>query len=166
MSLRTVAALSHGGGNWGFRCTLLAHKLKGYGLAIMTNADRGGTLMQEVSRRIQIAYDWDSMADPVPRGYDPPVERTEIEVAAEVLETYVGEYELTPEFTIVVTLEDGGLFVQATGQPKVGLFAESETKFFLRVAAAQISFTKDDSGEVTGLILHQGGRDRPARKTR
>jgi hypothetical protein len=154
MSLRTVAALSHGGGNWGFRCTLLAHKLKGYGLAIMTNADRGGTLMQEVSRRIQIAYDY------------PPVERTEIEVAAEVLETYVGEYELTPEFTIVVTLEDGGLFVQATGQPKVGLFAESETKFFLRVAAAQISFTKDDSGEVTGLILHQGGRDRPARKTR
>jgi len=30
------------------------------------------------------------------------------------------------------------------------MFAESETKFFLRVVDAQISFTKDDSGAVTG----------------
>ena len=60
---------SHGGGNWGFRCTLLAHKVNGYGLAIMTNADRGGVVMAEISRRIQAAYEWDSMADPVRRGY-------------------------------------------------------------------------------------------------
>jgi CubicO group peptidase (beta-lactamase class C family) len=66
---------SHGGGNWGFRCTVLAHKTKGYGLAIMTNADRGGAVMAEVSRRIQMAYEWDSMAEPAPRGYDPPIER-------------------------------------------------------------------------------------------
>jgi CubicO group peptidase (beta-lactamase class C family) len=59
---------SHGGGNWGFRCILLAHKVKGYGLAIMTNADRGGQLMAELSRRIQAVYEWDSMAQPVRRG--------------------------------------------------------------------------------------------------
>ncbi len=84
----------------------------------------------------------------------------------EILETYVGEYELRPEFSVVVTLEDGALFVQATGQPKIPVFAESETKFFLRVVEAQISFIKDESGTVTGLILHQGGRDSPAQKIR
>ena len=44
------------------------------------------------------------------------------------------------------------------------IFAESETKFFLKVVDAQISFTKDDSGAVTGLILHQGGANQPARR--
>ena len=60
---------SHGGGNWGFRCILLAHTAKGYGLAIMTNADQGGAVMAELSSRIQEAYEWDSVADPVARGY-------------------------------------------------------------------------------------------------
>ena len=157
---------SHGGSNWGFRCTLLAHKVKGYGLAIMTNADQGGAVMAEVSRRIQAAYEWDSMADPVRRGYAPPAERTEVEVAEAVLETYVGEYELTNGLSLVVTLEDGALFVHPTGQEKVAVFAESETKFFLRVVEAQISFTKDDSCAVTGLVLHQGRRELPGQRVK
>ena len=63
-------------------------------------------------------------------------------------------------------LEDGGLFVEPTGQGIFPLFAESETDFFLRVVNAQVSFTKNDTGEVTGLVLHQGGRDQPAPKAR
>ena len=59
---------SHGGSNWGFRGLLLAHKVKGYGLVVMTNADQGGAVMTEVSRRIQSAYEWDSVAQPVTRG--------------------------------------------------------------------------------------------------
>jgi len=62
---------AHGGSNWGFRATLLAHKVKGYGLAIMTNADQGGAVAGELSRRIQMAYEWDSVAEPAPRGYRP-----------------------------------------------------------------------------------------------
>ncbi len=64
---------AHGGSNWGFQCTLLAHKTKGYGLVIMTNADSGGGLIAELSRRIQAAYEWDSIAQPAPRGYKPAV---------------------------------------------------------------------------------------------
>jgi hypothetical protein len=157
---------SHGGSNWGFRCTLMAHKVKGYGLAIMTNADQGGAVAGELSRRIQLAYEWDSIAEPVRRGFAPEVERTEVEVAEEILETYVGEYELSAELSIVVTLEDGSLFGEATGQGKFQLFAESETEFFLKVVNAQLTFTKDDSGTVTGMVLHQGGADRPLRKVR
>jgi CubicO group peptidase (beta-lactamase class C family) len=59
---------SHGGGNWGFRCTLLAHKVKGYGFVVMTNGQQGGALTNEIARRVQAAYGWDSMAEPVPRG--------------------------------------------------------------------------------------------------
>ena len=48
---------------------------------------------------------------------------------------------------------------QATGQPKFPLFAESETKFYLKVVEAQVEFFRDQKGRVTHLVLHQGGRD-------
>lgn len=63
---------THGGANLGFRATMLAHKVKGYGLVIMTNADQGAAVAAELSRRIQLAYEWDSFAEPAPRGYRPP----------------------------------------------------------------------------------------------
>ena len=63
---------SHGGGNWGFRCILIAHKIKGYGLVIMTNADQGGAILSEIGRRVQLAYEWDSTSEAVSRGYTRP----------------------------------------------------------------------------------------------
>ncbi|NKB68094.1 MAG: serine hydrolase [Candidatus Latescibacteria bacterium] len=52
---------SHGGGNWGFRCMLQAHKAKGYGFAVMTNGDDGGFIIDELKARIERAYNWDSL---------------------------------------------------------------------------------------------------------
>jgi hypothetical protein len=62
---------AHGGSNWGFRANVIAHRLKGYAVAIMTNGDRGGELIQELERLIQQAYAWDIFDKPVPRGYGP-----------------------------------------------------------------------------------------------
>ena len=56
------------------------------------------------------------------------------------------------------------MFIQATGQPKIPIYAESETKFFLKVVDAQVSFMKDDAGEVNTMILHQNGANQPGRK--
>jgi serine-type D-Ala-D-Ala carboxypeptidase/endopeptidase len=92
------------------------------------------------------------------------VEQTEIEVATEILDDYVGEYQFTPERSITVTLEGDALFVHATGRRRLQLFAESETEFFVRRANLQITFERDDDGEVTGLVLHAGGQDMPGRK--
>ena len=58
---------SHSGGNWGFTCFLIAHKAKGYGAAVMTNASGGGQVFREVVERIQRAYGWDSLDKPVLR---------------------------------------------------------------------------------------------------
>lgn len=102
---------------------------------------------------------------PRPRERDPR-ERDEIAVAEDILETYVGEHELTPTFSIVATLENGSLFAQVTGEDRFPIFAESETEFFYRVVDAQISFERDETGVVTGLVLHQGGQNVPVRKVR
>jgi hypothetical protein len=96
------------------------------------------------------------------RTSDTVLERKEIAVAPTLLATYVGTYELQPGFDLVITLEGVQLMAQATGQPKFPLFAESDTRFFLKVVDAQVDFGKDDKGSVTHLVLHQGGRDMKA----
>ena len=52
---------SHGGSNWGFRCELLAHRAKGYGVVVMTNGDNGGELAAVILDRVARAYNWDSL---------------------------------------------------------------------------------------------------------
>ena len=56
---------SHSGGNWGFRCHLFAHVRKGYGAVVMTNANQGGRVMDEIESRVAAAYDWDTLEKPI-----------------------------------------------------------------------------------------------------
>ena len=83
-----------------------------------------------------------------------------------VTEAYIGEYEIRPTFTFSVTRENERLFVQATGQQKFEMFAESETKFFLKVNDTQFEFVRDDAGKVQKVVLRQNGRTTEAGKIR
>ena len=103
---------------------------------------------------------------PAVRDTAPGVVRTAITLDPAVLKAYEGDYELAPGFVLTVTLEGNRLMTQATGQGKVEIFASSPTEFFLKVVNAQITFVKDATGAVTGLVLHQGGRDVPGKKTK
>jgi len=98
-------------------------------------------------------------------GDAPPVkEHKEIAVDSKVLDGYVGRYQLAPAFVLNITREGDGLFAQATGQAKFELFAEDQKNFFLKVVDAQITFEADATGKATGLVLHQNGRDMPAKR--
>jgi hypothetical protein len=63
-------------------------------------------------------------------------------------------------------MRDDVLFIKSTGGATVRLWAESERDFFLKEIDAQVTFTRDASGAVTGLVVHQFGRDRSARRIR
>ena len=90
--------------------------------------------------------------------------RNEIQLRTEIMEKYVGVYEIAPNFEISVTLEDGKLMTQATGQGKFEIFAESQTKFFLKVVDAQIEFMDNNTGNYDAFILYQGGLTIPGKK--
>ena len=77
-----------------------------------------------------------------------------------------GDYELAPNFLLTILRRGDKLISRATGQAEVELFPESETRFFLKVVDAAVDFILDASGRVTGLVLHQGGQDLPAKKIR
>lgn len=91
-----------------------------------------------------------------------PNERREVAVSKKILAEYAGTYEMSPTFNLVMTVEDGQLMTQATGQAKLPLFAESETMFFLKVVDAQVEFFRNEKGEVSHAVLHQGGREQKA----
>src|SRR5262245_51955613 len=61
----------HSGSNWGFQCDMMAHRVRGYGLVVMTNGDNGGALIRELERRIQEDNRWDVFDKPIPRNYGP-----------------------------------------------------------------------------------------------
>ncbi|MGZ5190174.1 MAG: serine hydrolase [Flavisolibacter sp.] len=87
-----------------------------------------------------------------------------IRLDEKILENYLGVYEVAPEFSFTVTKEKNRIFLQATGQEKLEIFAETENKFFLKVNDAQIEFVKDNSGRVIKAVLNQGGRSTDAKK--
>ena len=80
-------------------------------------------------------------------------------MSAEEFDLLVGRYQLAPNFVMTVSREGDRFFVQATHQPKIELFPESKSKFFAKIVNAQISFGKNNRGEIDHLILHQGGAE-------
>jgi len=90
-------------------------------------------------------------------------ERPTVTLPSDLLRIYEGVYEW-PNYTIAISVVDGKLMAQLTGQPALELTAEAPDAFFYTVVDAQITFTRDAAGAVQGLVLHQGGRDTAARR--
>ena len=93
-----------------------------------------------------------------------PEKPEEVQLPVEILQRYPGQYELAPGFILTVTLEEGKLMAQATGQSKFEIFARSETLFFPKVVAATIEFLLGEDGKANALILRQAGQEMRAPK--
>jgi len=89
---------------------------------------------------------------------------SEININAEILDTYSGKYQLAPNFFLTISREENRLMAQATGQQKFEIFPMTNTKFYYKVVDAQITFHKDESSLVEKLTLHQNGRNIPGEK--
>ncbi len=89
--------------------------------------------------------------------------RTEIALAPEELEDYVGDYRLTAEVTITVVTRDGQLYARLTGQPAFPVFPYEPDRFFYKVVDAQLHFERNRQGRVDAVVLHQAGEQRAPR---
>lgn len=84
-------------------------------------------------------------------------EPVEAKVADDILQQYTGVYALDAAHPITITFENGHLYAEGpnNGLPKSTLIAESNTKFFLRIAGVEWDFIKDANGNVVKLISHE-----------
>ncbi len=151
------ARFGHGGGNEGYRCLMFAYSDSGQGAVVMTNSDNGDALAEEIMRSIAKEYGWFEYL---------PKEKIIVSVDRKIYDSYAGQYQIAPNYFLTIANENGKLFSQMTGQPKVELFAESETDFFLKESETEIKFVKNTQGVVTGLVWRERERDTFLQKTK
>jgi D-alanyl-D-alanine-carboxypeptidase/D-alanyl-D-alanine-endopeptidase len=144
----------HNGGTGGYHSFIGFDPKARKGIVVLSNSTND---IDDIGRHLLVSQ------YPVAK-FEPPKERKAIKVDPKILDAYVGEYQVVPGFGLNVSREGDQLFAQATGQDKFELFAETESDFFLKVVNAQITFVKDDKGQVTQLVLHQNGVNQPAKK--
>ncbi len=147
-------SISHGGGINGFSTDIARYPDDKAVIIVLSNLESAGAS--------RMGRDLSAILFGQP--YQLPQLRVVAKVDPKIYDSYAGKYELAPSFAITVTREGDKLMMQATGQSKIEVFPESETKFFLRVVDAQVTFVKDEAGKVTHLILHQGGANQRANK--
>ena len=151
----------HNGGTGGFRTIIAFNPKEKVGVVVLTNAatEAGG---DDIAFHILAGAQLAVLTPPKPA---PDAGRTAIALAPEKLNALVGVYQLAPAVSATVTRTDNHLFAQLTGQPPVELFPESATNFFIKVVDAQVTFQLGPDGRAISLILHQNGRDLPAKRT-
>jgi len=89
--------------------------------------------------------------------YDDPLEPRQVVVDPNLYNAFVGQYQISPKMILTVKKDGNRLIAQATGQNSAEIFPSSETEYFYRIRDAQITFRKNDKGEVTSLVLTQAG---------
>jgi D-alanyl-D-alanine-carboxypeptidase/D-alanyl-D-alanine-endopeptidase len=147
----------HNGGTAGYRTFIGFDPAARVGVVVLSNA---GTAAgpDDIGRHLL------DTEVPLLGAQAPAKTRAEVAVDPQVLEKYVGRYQLAPSAIITMTREGSRLFTQLTGQPRFETFPESEKDFFLKVVDAQITFETDTSGKAVALVLHQNGIDQRAKR--
>jgi CubicO group peptidase (beta-lactamase class C family) len=141
----------HNGGTGGFRSFLGFDPARRRGVVVLCNTSFD---VDDIGRHA-IESQWPLAQFPAPK------QRTEIALPPQAIERIAGLYEFRPGIALTVTHEGSRVFAQLTGQPKLEIYAENETEFFLKVVDAQLSFVVD-GGKVTAVVLHQNGIDQRA----
>ncbi|WP_316755635.1 serine hydrolase [Pedobacter aquatilis] len=142
-----VKYFGHGAGNAGFTGGYYGSFEGGNGLIIMVNSDNG-EIIQELINSISTTYGF--------AGLSKTRKVTLTEVSEQELNSYLGNYQLTPELVLTVSREGKKVFVQATGQSRIEAFAESSNKFFFKTIQASMEFIKNEKGLIKEMIFIQG----------
>ena len=144
----------HGGGIQGFNAWLGTDPDRNLTVAILANQN-GGAANTIATNLIAAARGEEVVL---------PSERERVEMSAEQLDEYLGTFALAPTFKIEITREGEQLMAQATGQERFPVYPSGDDIFYFEVVEAELHFTRDDAGAISGLVLHQGGREMPATK--
>jgi enterochelin esterase family protein len=140
---------NHGGFNW--RGTLASHLIALIGIKPEPKVS---------ARKIP------SGARSMPRK---ALETAEVKLPAALLKSYVGRYQLDPQFThdfvLYVSAKDDSLWVRPSILKARRVIAESQSRFYdSEIPDLHLAFIKDEKGNVTGLTLNIGQGDMLVKK--
>ena len=148
----------HGGGTGGFRTHLaLEPSTRRAVVALANSAAEPSAADLAIHTLIGSPV---APTPPVPPAPPPPAARTEVDLPTAELERVAGRYDFGSGVVFNVKLEADELRAQREGAvvgPVLPIYPEAPLRFFWRAVDAQVRFTTDDSGKVTGAEFSQGG---------
>lgn len=151
---KNVNEIQHGGADAGYRSYLTRFPDENLSVIVFSNSaefNSGG-----IAHKVAEVYLKDKIETTEEVKEEIPTK--EVKVDKNTLATYVGDFELQPGFVISISLKDGQLYGQATGQPSTLLTPLSTTEFKANGVEAKIEFIPNDGENIKTIKLHQGGR--------
>ncbi|NNE98662.1 MAG: serine hydrolase [Pyrinomonadaceae bacterium] len=165
---RGLNQISHGGGDAGYRTYFSRFPDQKFSVVVFSND--GAFNSRLIASKVADIYLKDEFIE------KSPFERLEVKIAPTappnktvkvdpaILDSYVGQYQLAPNFIITVAKKDGGLSARATGQGQFTLKPLAADRFVVEGVEATVSFHKGPDGKVNLLKLDQGGRVQDAKR--
>lgn len=134
------------------------------GMPVTLSRDDRGMVTRVTAHFLGATFSHERISDQPPEAYEPPKPRITVKLDRKLLDACVGQYGFAPTATfptgIKATIRRQGdqLIWQARGRNVIpgpfNAYPESETGFFIKVHGPQLTFIKNDRGEVTALSLH------------
>lgn len=132
----------HGGWDEGFSSDMIAHRDKGYGVVVLTNANQPD-FISELIRSVALVYAWDKF---VPT-YKP------LPLSAADADRVVGRYRYDADGVSTLFNKDGKLFYQYTGWKPMEMFKVSDSTYARRERTALIQIMKSPDSEMEHLVF-------------
>ncbi|WP_128543231.1 serine hydrolase [Larkinella soli] len=150
-----LAHYGHNGADAGFRSFLCYFPKEDYGFIVLSNSAE----FNPVQKAYQLAdlYLEKSFKEEKKAPAPAPAVAAAYRIDPKRFDSYVGDYQLFPNFVLTFKRDGERYFMQATGQPQAEIFASSDSTFYLKVVDAKVTFHQPVDGKVTRMTLHQYG---------
>lgn len=156
---RGAKIFDHSGADAGYRTYVCSFPDNNFSVIVLSNL--GSVNPSELAMKIADIYLEEKLDKKVAKK---EIVRKEIKLDPSTYTKYTGTYQTAIGMKLIVTAEGNRLIGEATGQGRVQLFAESETKFFATIVDVQVTFEELKEGKYNRLTLHQIGMNIPAQR--
>ncbi len=157
---RGLNTVGHAGGDAAYRSFVFWFPDQRFGVVVLSNF--GLLNPQQQAMRIADIYLADKLT---PEPSKPaPVERKAVKVDSAIFDAYVGRYLIDGRTLVTISKEDNKLMGQAAGQSKSELIPMSETTFFVKEANFELSFERDEKGNVVRFVRKSGTQNQSAKR--
>ncbi|HEY2064770.1 MAG TPA: serine hydrolase domain-containing protein [Gemmatimonadaceae bacterium] len=142
----------HNGRDEGFDAQMIATAATGQGLVVMINANDDSRMVSRITAFVARKYHWPNAAS-----FDPPTPAT-VPVAAAVLRTYTGRYELTNNNMVTLVPCAAQLCTSVGGYADEELVWLGDGRFASTERKLTIAPVRDSSGTVVALTWMNGAQ--------
>jgi CubicO group peptidase (beta-lactamase class C family) len=157
---RGLNTVGHAGGDAAYRSFVFWFPDQRFGVVALSNF--GSLNPQQMAMKIADLYLADKLAPEPPN--PAAAERTAVKVDPAIFDAYAGRYLLDGRTLVTITKEDNKLMGQAAGQSKSELSPQSDTTFFVKTTNSEVTFERDEKGNVVRFAMKNGTQSVSAKR--